>query len=70
MRAPIADTIAQKQPPEVFYKKAVLKNFTIFTGKYLCWSFFLIKLQALKHATLLKRDSNTGVFMLISRITT
>ena len=22
----------QKQPPEVFYKKAVLKNFAIFTG--------------------------------------
>ena len=25
----------QKQPPEVFYKKAVLKNFSIFTGKSL-----------------------------------
>ena len=24
----------------------VLKNFTLFTGKYLCWSLFLIKLQA------------------------
>ena len=23
----------QKQPPEVFYKKAVLKNFAIFTGR-------------------------------------
>ena len=22
----------------VFYKKAVLKNFAIFTGKHLCWS--------------------------------
>ena len=27
-------------------KKAVLKNFTIFTGKHLCWSLFLTKLQA------------------------
>ena len=28
-------------------EKAVLKNFAIFTGKHLCWSFFfLIKLQA------------------------
>ena len=29
-----------KQPPEVFRKKGVLKNFTIFTGKHLCWSLF------------------------------
>ena len=35
----------RKQSPEVFYKKAVLKNFAIFTGKYLCWNLFLIKLQ-------------------------
>ena len=33
----------QKQPPEVFYKKAVLKNFEIFTGKYICWGLFLIQ---------------------------
>ena len=36
----------QKQPPEMFYKKAVLKNFTTLTGrkgKHLCWSPFLIK---------------------------
>ena len=36
----------QKQPPEVLYKKAALKNFAIFAGKHLCWSLFLIKLQA------------------------
>ena len=36
----------QKQPPEVFYKKAVLKNHAIFTEKHLHWSPFLIKLQA------------------------
>ena len=35
----------QKQPPEVFRKKDVLKNFKNFTGKHLCWSIFLIKLQ-------------------------
>ena len=34
----------QKQPPEVFCKKAVLKDFAIFTGKHLCWILFLIKL--------------------------
>ena len=26
-------------------KKSVLKNFTNYTGKHLCWSLFLIKLQ-------------------------
>ena len=31
------------------YKKNFLKNFAIFTGNRLCWSLFLIKLQALKH---------------------
>ena len=36
----------QKQPPDVFYKKGVFKNFTKFTGKYLYQSFFLLKLQA------------------------
>ena len=51
----------------MFYKKAVLKNFAIFTGKQLCWSLFLIKLQAFRLATLLKRDSNTGVFLCILR---
>ena len=28
-------------------KKGVLKNFANFTGKRMCWSPFLIKLQAL-----------------------
>ena len=27
-------------------KKIVLKNFAIFSGKHLCWSLFLTKLQA------------------------
>ena len=48
-------------------KKAVLKNFAIFTEKHLCWSLFLIKLQARSPATLFKRDSNTGVFLWILR---
>ena len=55
----------QKQPPEIFCKKAFLKNFAIFTGKHLCWSLFLTKLQVLRSATLLKRDSNTSVFLWI-----
>ena len=49
-------------------QKAVLENFAIFTGKQLCWSLFLIKLQAFKLATLLKRDSNTGAFLCILQI--
>ena len=53
----------QKQPPEVFYKKNVLKNFAIFTGKHLCSSLFLIELQASRPLTLLQRDSNTDVFL-------
>ena len=32
----------QKQPPENFCKKAVFKNFEIFTAKHLCWRLFLI----------------------------
>ena len=30
----------QKQPPEVFRKKGVLKNLEIFTRKHQCWSLF------------------------------
>ena len=35
-------TQSEKQPPEVFYVIGVLKSFANFTGKKLCWSFFLI----------------------------
>ena len=31
---------------QMFFKIGALKNFAIFTGKCLCWSLFLIKLQA------------------------
>ena len=54
----------KKQPPEVFYKKAVLKNFSMLTGKYMCSSLFLIKLQPFRSATFSKRDSNAGAFLL------
>ena len=42
----------QKQPPEAFHKNAVLKSFAIFPGK-----------QLHRPPTLLKRESNTGVFL-------
>ena len=32
--------ILKKQPPEVFFKKCVLKNFVVLTGKHLCWNLF------------------------------
>ena len=41
----------------MFFKISVLKNFAIFTGKRLCCSLFLIKLQAFWPKPLLKRDS-------------
>ena len=44
-------------------KKGVLKNFANFTRKHLCWRLFLITLQAWGPTALLKRDSNTGVFL-------
>ena len=40
-----------------------LKNLSSCTGKELCRSLFLIKLQALRPVTLLKRDSNKSVFL-------
>ena len=51
--------------PQVSFKIAGLKNFAIFTGKHLCWSLFLIKLQAFRPPTSLKGDSNKGVFLYI-----
>ena len=50
-------------------KNVVRKNFAIFTVKHLCWPVFWdkveIKLQAIRSATLLKRNSNTDVFLWI-----
>ena len=55
--------ISRSSLPDVFCKKAPLKTYSKFTGKHLRWSLFLIKLQAFRLATLLKKDSNTGVFL-------
>ena len=43
-------------------RKGVLRNFTKFSGKHLCQSLFFDKVASLRPATLLKRDSGTGVF--------
>ena len=54
----------------MFFKIRVLRNFSMFTGKHLCWSLFKIKLQALQHATLFKRDFNADVSLLYCKIFT
>ena len=48
-------------------KKGVLRNFSDILGKHLCHSLFFNKVAGLKPATLLKRDSDTGVFLGILR---
>ena len=45
----------QKQPPEVFYKKGVLKNFAKFTKKRLCQSLLFNKVVGPRPVTVLKR---------------
>ena len=45
---PIMNYHFQKQPPEVFCKKGVLRNFTIFTGKHLCLRLFFNKVVFLQ----------------------
>ena len=46
----------QKQPPEVFYKKSVLKNFVKFTAsEHQCRSLFFDKVADFRPATLLKK---------------
>ena len=45
----------------MFFEIGILKNFAMFTGKYLCWGLFLKKLQTFIPSTFLKRDS-TQVF--------
>ena len=38
------ENIFKKQPPEMLYKKSVLKYFAQFIGKYLCQSLLFNKL--------------------------
>ena len=42
-------------------KNGALKNFANFTGNHLCWSLFIIKLQAWGPATFFKREFDTSV---------
>ena len=45
----------QKQPPEVFCKKGVLRSFTKFTGKHLCQSPFFNIVAGVRPATPFKK---------------
>ena len=49
--------------PQMFFKKDVLKNLQISQENKCVGVFFLIKLQTFRSTTLLKRDSNRGVFL-------
>ena len=40
-------TYFQKQPPQVYYKKCVIKNFAKFTGKHMCQACNFIKKETL-----------------------
>ena len=55
--------IFRSSRPGVFCKKGVLRNFANFTGKHLCESLFLIKLEARGLQLYLKRDPGTIVFL-------
>ena len=47
---------SQKQPPEVFHKKGLVRNFAKFTGKHLCQRLFFNKVTGLRPVTLLKKS--------------
>ena len=47
---------------QIFFTISVLKNFANFTGKYLRWSLFYLSCWP-EDLQILKRDSNTGVFL-------
>ena len=54
-RYPFCVFSVQKQPPEMFYKKDVLRIFAKFIEKHLCQSLFFKKVAYLEPATLLKK---------------
>ena len=52
----------QKQPPEMFCKKGVLRNFSKFTRKHLCQRLFFNKVPIVRHATLLTKEALAQLF--------
>ena len=53
--ANVRKTNNKKQPPEVFHKRTVLKSFSIFTGKCLCWSLFFAQVADLQFCNFIKK---------------
>ena len=53
----------QRQPPEVFCQKNLFLETSQISHENTCIGVFFDKVAALKLATLLKRDSNTDVFL-------
>ena len=53
-----------KQPPELFHKQGVLKNFSKFTGKILCHSFVFNKVAYLMPGILLNNRPRQRHFVL------
>ena len=49
------DMICRISRPELFCKKGILKNFSKFTGKYLCQRLFFNKISGLRPEILLKK---------------
>ena len=54
----------------MFFKKGVLKNFAIFTKKTPALESLFSKVAGLRPAALLKKDSNTGFLVNISKFLT
>ena len=52
----------QKQPPEVFCKKDVLRNIPKFTGKHLCQGLCFNKVAGRRPTNLLKKEILAQVF--------
>ena len=59
-------SVLNVQPPEVFYKNSCpqkMQYLQKWKMQYLCRNLFLIKLQEVWPATLLKRETNTCFFV-------
>ena len=54
--------VTQEVATGVFFKKGVIKNFSKFTGKYLCQSPFYYEFAGLRPVTLLKKKLRHSYF--------
>ena len=61
-KQPFANVL-QKQSPEMFCKKAVLRDFPKFTRKHLCQSLLITKVAAKGRQLYLKKDPVSWCFL-------